>query len=1428
MKRATRSIAALAALLAAACAGTDVIRSREQTLAAAPVRGPDVNAKSALQKVSQSPVGDGTSPTAPTDTTWIDERWPELAEAEALTASGQFDAARATLTAWAEPGFEALCADLDDEHRVAVAKRVDLLAEPLSHLDVQLVVRESRHEILQRLLPADHPDLLEAKQLLSSTFTDCANPEAALVLDEYVYAVLAQKLPDEHPERLRAELNVAVSRSNVGDRKADAHLEHVHEAMSRVLPDDHPDLLRAKGCLALMHESLGDLALANELLEHVHEARERLLPVDDLGLLWTKWSLARTRKKLGDIAGALQLEEYVHAARERLLPPDHPHLLYSKQFLAITRKELGDTSGALELEEYVHRARERLLPVDHPELLTAKQSLALTLYALGDFEGALVLEEYVHEARQRLLPPEHPELLFAKESLARVRSELGDLAGALELEEYVHTVLERHLPAESLLGVKMNLAVRRKSLGDFAGAQALETYVLAARDRLLPADHPDLLAVKQNLATTRRELGDLAGALALETNVLSALERLLPADHGDLLLAKQNLAVTRQALGDVAGAHVLCEHVHSVRERLLPADHPDLLVAKQNLAVSLEELGDLTGAHALNEYVHAERERLQPPDHPDLLDAKQNLAQTRRVLGDLAGAHALNEYVCRARERLLPPDHPALIAAKQNLAVTRSELGDLAGALELQEHVHAVRERVLTPDHADLLSAKHGLAARRWEHGDISGANMLFEHVHSAFERILPAEHPDLLAAKQTLALTLKELGELERALALEDYVHSVRERLLSAEHPDLLLAKQNLALTLGRLGDLERALLLLEYVHEARERLLPSDHPDLLSSKQNLAVTRGVLGDFEGLHMAATSLLSALQSVACSLSMQSPRFARSVALHESDRLALIASMSDALASAGEAGITPDLVVTLESLRAASTAAPETARAARAAPGLRETLVELARVRRTLANRIQDAPSIEAGFEAFRGDLFRMTEERDRLERSVRITLQELGASVDLPTLASIAGALAPGCAYAGLWRYDRFIESDLGGDSLLAFVVTPDGEVQRIELGPMAPIDEAIAAWRAALGKPLDGRNPVPGFGNAGGQSGDGAPDLNKAGEAIRALILDPILAAVPEGTRELRCVLDDSLFLVPLDALPLDDGIVGERYTIRVGTTALQFEGWGEEAAGEPSLLVVGGVDYAAAGADVEDRAVFVATPVVDAATRAGHGAGFSPLEGAQLEAESVGELFAQWSGVPPATLTGDSATKAALVEQAQGARYLHIATHGWFTPEDQAVSMLDGVGRQSDDLLMAIDRAQDTIVGFLPETLCGLALAGANHGAIGRLTAEELSTLDLSNCELAVLSACETNVGIRRAGQGIQSLQTSLHAAGVRTAITSLWRVSDAATMRLFELFYTKLWKDGLGPGEALWQAKMALREEGYATKDWAGWVLTGDPG
>lgn len=196
-------------------------------------------------------------------------------------------------------------------------------------------------------------------------------------------------------------------------------------------------------------------------------------------------------------------------------------------------------------------------------------------------------------------------------------------------------------------------------------------------------------------------------------------------------------------------------------------------------------------------------------------------------------------------------------------------------------------------------------------------------------------------------------------------------------------------------------------------------------------------------------------------------------------------------------------------------------------------------------------------------------------------------------------------------------------------------------------------------------------------------------------------------------------------------------------------------------------------------------------------------------------------------PLVLAKADAHKAALRASAPSARWLHVATHGWFA-SDIAGALASSAGEGPGD----VEAAEATLRGFAPETLCGLALAGANDGhelgrARGILTAEELAALDLHRCELAVLSACETNVGLHRAGQGIQSLQTAPHAAGARTAITSLWKVDDAATRRLMELFYTGLWTGGLGKAEALWQAKVLLRAEGHPPRDWAAWVLTGDP-
>jgi CHAT domain-containing protein len=109
-----------------------------------------------------------------------------------------------------------------------------------------------------------------------------------------------------------------------------------------------------------------------------------------------------------------------------------------------------------------------------------------------------------------------------------------------------------------------------------------------------------------------------------------------------------------------------------------------------------------------------------------------------------------------------------------------------------------------------------------------------------------------------------------------------------------------------------------------------------------------------------------------------------------------------------------------------------------------------------------------------------------------------------------------------------------------------------------------------------------------------------------------------------------------------------------------------------------------------------------------------------------------------------------------------------------------------------------------------LCGLVLAGANSAPErGLLTAEEVADLDLSCCELAVLSACETGLGKLAGGEGVLGLQRAFQAAGARTLVTSLWSVDDAATCLLMQRFYENLFSSKkLSKLEALRQAQRWL--------------------
>jgi CHAT domain-containing protein/tetratricopeptide (TPR) repeat protein len=1124
----------------------------------------------------------------------------------------------------------------------------------------------------------------------------------------------------------------------------------------------------------------------------------------------------------------------------------------------------GAPPGAELVEDTLARAAASL-----DEARTARQ--------LGNHAAA---RKTAREAIERLLSEDARTDSAARITMltetARFADDVGELKAAESALKRVLEYRTRTLPEDhcDLQAARQEYAAAAFAVGDLAGARALFELVLEYRTQTLPDDHSDVQVARQNLAATIYKLGDLNGARALQEQVLTVYSRTLPEDHADMQWVRLNLASTMASLGELASARVQYEHVLAIRTRSLPEDHPDLQRARFGLAATLYKLGDFAGARTLFEEVLEVNARTLPEDHPDLLLTRLNLGATLEGQGDLFGARGLQERVVEVYSRTLPEEHPDLQLARANLAVTLLELGDLSGARALQERVLETCSRTLPEDHPSLQLARLNLAETIKAFGDLSGAQALEERALEMYLLTMPENDPDLQVARLQLGRTLKLRGDFAGARVLEERVLEAHSHTLPEDHPSLQRARQCLATTLASLGDSSGARSIQEEVLAVVSRALPEDHLDLQMVRGNLAtmiateIARDGGGDPERGRERCSSLVHALAG-SCS------RLVRTSSLASSSReaeerssslgqyLALVLSFA---AGCGvfeaDAELVRDAFELSESTRGSALVSARLALVARSdvrygklRGEIRETGQELARLAQSGATR-----------DAYDAVVARRDRAQQELVQIASTSPDAIGI-VTAPDPRALADLLSESDAVVAYRRYSHWEIVPGGGqerlvESLCAFVLRKGAGLQLVRLGSIGPIEMAAREWRLALGV-ADSR----GLGVA---ARNASPSTERAAAArVRELVLDPLAQSL-RGVQRLRMILDDVLQVVPIDALPanwIERGstsatrgttradLVGDRYEIELFSTTQELFAKPTRPSNEPLVLLLGGADYFASASNskhdangskrsLSNEGSHRSTHLGSALRGGAWSDGFPPLPGTLAEARGL-EQLAKRARVPGeiVLLEQERASRESIEEFAPRARLVHLATHGWFAPEsirswsdpDPGTALVE-----SRASLVVHQGAEDRVKGSSPMVLCGLALAGANcpADALGRspglVTAEEISGWDLSTCELAVLSACDTHVGERRAGQGVNSLQKALHMAGARTVITSLWKVPDEATKELMLDFYERIWLEREPKARALWNAKKRLREatdeQGnpkYTTRDWAAWVLTGAP-
>jgi CHAT domain-containing protein len=422
-------------------------------------------------------------------------------------------------------------------------------------------------------------------------------------------------------------------------------------------------------------------------------------------------------------------------------------------------------------------------------------------------------------------------------------------------------------------------------------------------------------------------------------------------------------------------------------------------------------------------------------------------------------------------------------------------------------------------------------------------------------------------------------------------------------------------------------------------------------------------------------------------------------------------------------------------------------------------LRELEHVTSQLASRAL-APVQPAALDARRRELEDLTRRKERLEADLSRRSADFRAWQKAPevTPEMLQRALPAGVVLVDFLVYDhtdptQHQRAKRHERRLAAFVVRKDRPVTRLDLGRIDGLAPSLAAWQKAL----HGAGPVP----------------QKAARAVRKQVWEPLTRHL-DGARTVLLSPDDLLTGVPFAALPgsKPGTYLLEELALAVVPVphALAQPADAPVARGRAALLVVGGVDFQGEPGPLRPGA-------------------WAALPGTLREPSAVAALFRRRFPQGQTTrLEGREATRAAVRAALAGHNFAHLATHGFFAPP-QIQSALARAGDEEGLF------GREGVSGWHPGLLSGLVLAGANRpakgGEEGILTALEVSELDLSGLDLAVLSACRTGLGAVAGGEGVLGLQRAFQVAGARSLVGSLWNVSDGATSVLMEEFYRRLW-------------------------------------
>jgi len=1049
---------------------------------------------------------------------------------------------------------------------------------------------------------------------------------------------------------------------------------------------------------------------------------------------------------------------------------------------------LGDNKKALENFNKALAIRIKTLGPEHLNVAMTYNNIGVVYYSLGDGKKSLDNYNKALTILLKTLGPEHPYVGSSYSNIGSVYSDLGDQEKALENLNKALTIQLKTLGPEhpDVAGSFFNIGIVYYALGNFE--KALENYkkALAIRLKTLSPEHPDVAGSYNNIGEVYKALGDFEKALENLNNALIIKLKTLGPDHPDLARSYSTIGA------------VYCDFGYF-----------DKALENHNkaLAILLKALG---------------------PEHPMVAWSYNNIGTVYQELGDYEKALENWNKALTVNIKTFGPEHPYVAAIYHNIGNVYQELGDYEKALENYNKALAIRLKTLGPEHPEVAGSYHNIGNVYFDLGDKEKALEKYNKALTIRLKTLGPEHPDVAMSLNNIGGVYDELCDYEKALENHNKALAILLKVLGPEHPDVASNYNGIGAVYNDLGDYEKALENHNKALTIEFKTLGPDHPDVLASYQNIAATFFKKGDYDSGLVYAEKGMEVFDKI---------ERAAFYTLSEKGAVGLGAQYQIYTLTArlylklGRPEKAYEMLVQNRE-RALSALIQRNVLALKSAEGreLWDKRSKLLAQCAALFNQIQQTEdsvklkNLKTIFAAARDSLEATEQELTKKSR----LYGEIFAAPKI-TVNDVINHLPPN---SSLIEY-AFLE-----DGLYSFVVRNEERGVRVEklLGKeeLAGFKKKLAAYRTGLTRTGD-EMMVPAV-NQGVTTGlkermnqmlaGNYKETDSLSRDLYATLLAKIVSRESSGVKRLFIIPDGILNFLPFEALVGSDGrFLIERCEVSYLNTARELIKRGEERVagsdGRGEVLAYGAPNYDADSLVLKSGIERITAQPAMVAMRSApqrslrggcmRGIKWDYLEGTKDEVTAIQGILGG------SARFGNEATEALFKREVssekRGMRYIHLATHGYFSDcptTGKDVKFTD------------------------PMSNSGIVFAGANSGGDGYddgfLTALEVLGLDLSGVELVTLSTCESGLGELKGSEGVFGLKRSFIAAGAQSLLVSLWGASDYWTKELMVKFYKKL-KEGIPKSQALRDAKLEIMEALKTTSGsphpffWAPFIMIG---